>query len=420
MVEAAALRRTDGGDDGFGALKTLESCPVCHVAGDRSERIAEDFVVALNRKLYYTVDLCPICGLIYSRTRSVDDRLYSPELDLEKEHGHQRSDLPALSPEVWNFQTKTMQVNEILGLAENRDELSYLEVGSSDGTLFRMFRESYLRNANHLEAVLIESTGASARCSSIEGCTVVSRSFLDPIELSHESVDVAVLSHCLEHFDNPAEVVGKAARLLRPGGYLYIEVPDGMRYDRCISPPLGYYHVINFNLHNLEWLAQSGGLEIVKSEERKHYPGLRVIARREDGAAKPVFSEVSMRRSQDAIRQWRAAEREAVLRIQSALDDAGDKPVALYGAGVHALAIFRHFPGLLDNAVCHLADSNPGLKTILGKKVYSVAELDFSLYGGVIVSSYAYQEEIAENLYKAGCPIEKITKLYDSVFSYVS
>jgi len=51
-----------------------------------------------------------------------------------------------------------------------------------------------------------------------------------------KSLDFVFSSHCLEHFSNPEEIIKEIGRLLKPGGYLVIILPD-MRYYPKIGEP---------------------------------------------------------------------------------------------------------------------------------------------------------------------------------------
>jgi len=395
-------------------VKMLQTCPVCGVDAAKSERIADDFIELFGARLTYSVDLCPDCGIIYSRDRSRHDDLYTPAVDMEKEHGHQKPALAALSDGVWNLQTKTLQVAEIIAAMPSLEPVRYLEIGASDGMLFRMVHQRTGAQNRTLSATLVESTGAAGPCAAIEGCTVVSHSFLDDFDAPHAAYDIAVLSHCLEHFDNPREVIAKVHKMLAPGAVVYVEVPDGMRYDRCISTPLGYFHVLNFNLLNLTWMLADLGFDCGDRVERSHYPGLRVIATKSSRGHRAPISEQSLRLSQAALGAWQDARKAAFDRLVG-IEGPG---TLVYGAGVHTIALFERFPEWAGT--CDVADSNARVVDFLGVRVLSPGDLDFSAYERVVVSSYAYQDAIAKQLQDAGCPADKIITLYDEIFTYVA
>ncbi len=399
-------------------LHVLSNCPVCAAKANTHETITEDYIEIFGQPHFFSVDLCPACGAVYSRARSINEKLYSPELDLEKEHGHQRPPLAPLSEDSWNFGTKSLQVAELIDAVDSGGVVRYVEVGASDGTLFRMFRERAMAHGRAVEGTLIESSGAALPCEAIEGCRVIAQSVLNVSDVEPESCDVAVLSHCLEHFDNPRDVIAKVGTMLRPGGVLYVEVPDGLRFDRSISAPLGYFHIVNFNILNLAWMVEGLGFDLTDAEQRDHYPGIRVIARRTDAREPKAQSigDVSVVLSRSGVRRWRDAGKSAFEKLRAI---GSEERILLYGAGTHAVAVLRHKPEWLDGNRLQFADSNPRIGHFLGRGVLTPDEIDFENYDRVVISSYAYQEEIAQSLVERGCPAAKLFRLYDDVFAYV-
>jgi SAM-dependent methyltransferase len=400
------------------SLHVLDECPVCGGETASAEPVTEDYIEVFGEPHFFSVDLCPACGAVYSKTRSINEKLYSPELDLEKEHGHQRPPLAPLSEAAWNFGTKSLQVSEMGRAVGEAKHVRYLEVGASDGTLFRMFHQAAGRDGARVEATLIESSGAALPCEAIDGCRVIAQSVLSDIDVAQGSCDLAVLSHCLEHFDNPRDVIAKVRECLRPGGILFVEVPDGLRFDRSISSPLGYFHIVNFNIVNLAWMIEGLGFELIDAEQRDHYPGIRVIARRREGGAKPAapLGAVSLALARNAVGHWRDAGATAFARLE---ERAPGGKILVYGAGTHAVALLRRLPDWLQGDKISFADSNPRIDTFLGRPVLSPAEIEFGEFDLVVISSYAYQEEIAKSLIVLGCPEAKLFRFYDEIFAYV-
>ncbi|KLI29046.1 methyltransferase, partial [Brachyspira hyodysenteriae] len=72
---------------------------------------------------------------------------------------------------------------------------------------------------------------------------------------SEDKYDIIMLSHVIEHFKNPSEILLKIKDMLKPNGYLYIEVPNSPMKDQCSYDMLMRYlsteHIVNFNMNNL-------------------------------------------------------------------------------------------------------------------------------------------------------------------------
>ncbi len=404
-------------------IQTVSNCPVCSRSTRTSEHILTDSIEIAGRDYLFTVDVCPNCGVMYSKKRSVKPDLYTKKHDIERAHGHQTCKEPILPQRVWNHRTKTLQTEELSGALQGTSRVLYLEIGASDGILYQMLRHELRKSSVTLNAVLVESSGAAEYCQQINGCQVYSADFLsDDVIIDNDSFDIAVLSHCLEHFPQPRNVLSKVWAALSDNALLFIEVPDGIRVDRSIAPPLGYYHVINFNLINLCWLIEQCGFKIMDAETRDHYPGIRVIARkkRPPSADTTVLPSLSYIWTRNAINQWQRAVRKTRHELHRIEAQRKHGKLLIYGCGLHTKAVIHHFPHWIQPDISDLTDSNPDISTFMERQTIPPRDIEFRQYAVVLISSYAYQEEIYEHLKGMGCPEKKIAKLYDSIFSYVA
>jgi SAM-dependent methyltransferase len=91
-----------------------------------------------------------------------------------------------------------------------------------------------------------------------------------------ESYSFLTCMHVLEHVGNPRALVAEAARLLAPGGLIYIEVPleltQSMRKDfaqRVVDVPIIIHeHLNKFDRTSIESLVKSiAGLELIDDVE---------------------------------------------------------------------------------------------------------------------------------------------------------
>ncbi len=116
--------------------------------------------------------------------------------------------------------------------------------------------------ADHTEA----KTGAKIWREAIEESNIPNAEF-----------DVVILAAVLEHLYDPDAVIDKIARVLKPGGLLYLDVPNetglffrvGNLYQRmrgrdwCVnlSPTFSPFHIFGFNPRSLRRLLAKHGLE---------------------------------------------------------------------------------------------------------------------------------------------------------------
>lgn len=94
---------------------------------------------------------------------------------------------------------------------------------------------------------------------------------LQDCTLAEGGFDIVSMVEVLEHVDDPAELVEKARRLLRPGGVLYFTTPNagslsyrllGKRWS-VVTPP---HHLQLFSTKGVEALLTGAGFEIVRIE----------------------------------------------------------------------------------------------------------------------------------------------------------
>ena len=86
-----------------------------------------------------------------------------------------------------------------------------------------------------------------------------------------ESADLVILSHVVEHYVCPQEELIDAIQLVRPGGFLVIEVPGVLTLDNNYRDNLLFYlqnaHNYHFTGDTLSSLVRSVGLEVISFDE---------------------------------------------------------------------------------------------------------------------------------------------------------
>jgi SAM-dependent methyltransferase len=143
-----------------------------------------------------------------------------------------------------------------------------LDVGCNMGMLLRLAR------ARGWEAVGVEPSPALHRIATEKLGLEVHNCFLDGVPASEErSFDVVALSDVFEHIAEPRPFLGTVRRFLRPGGLLYVKVPNA-RWSilkqrlpellrRAPSPHAwdSYEHVVHYTEPTLRAMLGAAGLE---------------------------------------------------------------------------------------------------------------------------------------------------------------
>jgi len=155
-----------------------------------------------------------------------------------------------------------------------------LDIGAGRGEFLRASCEG------GWSAVGIEPSASFAEIASRYAGVEIRRESLEQCNFPDASFDVVILAAVLEHLYNPDEIIGEISSILRPGGALFLDVPNerglyfrvGNFYQRLrgrdwtvnLAPTFEPFHVFGFNAralrrllakHNLvvkDWLIYGG------------------------------------------------------------------------------------------------------------------------------------------------------------------
>ena len=134
--------------------------------------------------------------------------------------------------------------------------LRILDIGCGRGVLLQGFK-----SLGH------QVVGVERKGSPFEGLPDVVCGELDELGLATGSFDVIVLWHVLEHLEQPRHVLRHAARLLAPGGSLFISVPNfGSLQSRLFRASWFHLdlprHLFHFTDRSLGWLFADAGFAV--------------------------------------------------------------------------------------------------------------------------------------------------------------
>ncbi len=149
-----------------------------------------------------------------------------------------------------------------------------IEIGSGGGEF------TYLLTKLGFEIQGIEPNEGYGQYSKTEYDLNIHIGCIQSVHLNRKYYDVAILSHVLEHLDNPTDVLQQLNHSLTDQGLLVIEVPNVEAI--CQSPNNTFHtaHLFNFNLQTLSLLVQKCGFEIITSHLSSDAGNIHLIAQK--------------------------------------------------------------------------------------------------------------------------------------------
>ena len=248
----------------------MDSCPLC--SGTSSSH-----VVAQNSTFGKTFDivLCDDCGLYYFAKQP---SLSFLEDFYEKQYFSEvrRSRFAYLFKSRFSKMRAFSQFTCIRNQLDTSENKSILEVGCADGTFLSFFKKrGWSFKGLEFNEYMIKKAGEQY------GIIPERTNILD-IDPENERYDVIAMSHVLEHLTDPAEVLMHCKKLLKPGGFIFIELPFSPLPTETTPELLKDYldttHLFNFRPSSLKKLLIKSGLEPRSSSpDRFFYPVLSVF-----------------------------------------------------------------------------------------------------------------------------------------------
>jgi SAM-dependent methyltransferase len=129
-----------------------------------------------------------------------------------------------------------------------------LDVGCHAASLLSLFKE------RGWEVTGVDPNPRSAYGEKWYGIPVIQKLF-SPGMFAPESFDAILHSHALEHVPDPKEVLAEFLKVLKPGGWVFIEVPNESRAKVAAQRVIP--HLYFFTPRTLAELARRAGFEVV-------------------------------------------------------------------------------------------------------------------------------------------------------------
>lgn len=259
MSAVAAVRTETGSPDPL--------CPIC--SGSASHRMTVPIDVKSVRPIDHgQIFECRRCdfGFIHPRPTADDTRSFYA-LDAYYTQGGTHMVQTAAPSFVSKVRSHlAWRVDRGMSLAQMvttklREGASIVDIGCGGGDLLlELRRRGY-------DVVGVERDAASLSLGNQRIMVLEGSVESLPAALPRGSYDAVVFSHVIEHIVEPISALGRASELLKPGGFLFCEVPNnesvisrrsGAAWEHLDVPR----HVNFFTQHSLSIAAHRAGLEV--------------------------------------------------------------------------------------------------------------------------------------------------------------
>lgn len=362
--------------------------------------------------------ICRNCGLVYC----------NPRLDSDE--------LQCLYGQMcfWVSDASNVQGSNHSRLQHAREQLSFvlktpgliaygraLDIGCGEGYFLKLLNEAGWKPYG------VEPSEKQASIARQRYCAEV---IVAPFELTNFQphwFDFVAIRHVLEHLPAPMSTLRTIRQLIRPGGWLLVEVPNLHRpMSIGLEDFFNVMHLFNLSPVTLGHMLNKVGFTVVKQDESLAYPAFRVVARRQEipNDLEPFINDYP--NAVAKVRAYKQQRDTMISDIRERLERAlapffyARIPVAIFGAGFHTYELLK-FKDIWQRVnLVSLLDNDPSKqgREIFGYPVYSADTIPLLGIRVIVISSYVSQEEIYQGLQPYEAIGVAIIKLYDERVFY--
>lgn len=265
-----------------------EACPLCQ------HQQAYCVSHRANENLPTTTLLCQQCGLLYAQERFDDTFWQEYYCRIKSQQDNQSAQLAITfdkrtSPQSFSF-SRFHLVKQLLGEAKYNQINQVFEFGCADGANLY----PYLQDGKKVFGFDYNSSKVNE--GKKRGLNLKSASFEECLE-QLEKADLVILSHVVEHFPDPIQVLKQLLQKAKPEAIFYFEIPGLFGHNNhkvLMDLPyqsstnllayLQFEHRFHFDRESFVLLLKSLGLKITYSDQ-----WVRVLCVKEDRPIEGVF-----------------------------------------------------------------------------------------------------------------------------------
>lgn len=232
-------------------------------------------------------------------------------------------------------------------------------------------------------------------------------------KLEEKQYDLVLLVHTMEHLIELEQTLTNIKKILKPTGYIYIEVPDVEGYSIEKLAPyyfLTYEHLLHFGMNDLINLANKYSFHILKKEKYmklEHYPSIFMCCSLSDVNRPLIYSK----KGEETIKEYMIQSQLCLENLNKEYEITQEELI-LWGIGASTTQLLK---GFNKCNVIQLIDENPLRQKIefkiSGKKLKIQSPEYISSKGKIIILPYMYANAIKEQISRMGIKNEVRTLL---------
>ena len=300
-----------------------------------------------------------------------------------------------------------------------RRDAQIVDIGCSTGRLLACFR------AAGFERVLgVDPSPACSRLAMERFGIQVKTATFSNLDLPKGFADVLILCGVLEHVRDLGQALDRIAYYTSTAGHVFICVPDASRYAEAEDAPFQGFSMEHINFFSPESLANlmatrgftrvATDRDMLRLNHRTTEPVVYgVFCRTEGEQGRPAIAPDT--RTISGLREYIAQSQDESQMIHETIGRLvrEGKPLLVWGVGTHTLHLLAESP-LKDANILAFVDGNPRYhgRRLLDRPVCSPEILRQHSEVAVLISSRAYQEEIAAEIVNSMKCANLLVRLY--------
>lgn len=357
----------------------------------------------------YDVVACTICGFVFADTTAGQKEYDIYYRDFSKYEDLTVSSGGGLSE--WDKQ-RLQQTAECIDRTLILKSASVLDIGCANGGLLNALRELSYKNLTGLDP----SPACVSHVSKMNiECFEGSLFNQDALPVG-KKYDCIILTHVLEHVHDVKRAVDSLVKKVKPGGLIYIEVPDASRYSDFYIVPYYFFdceHINHFDEHSLANLFLSTGCvvagvvkKIMQVSSANQYPAAGIFLRTSTGEITTTPEMTPGYSAYNGVKAYIAMSAEKECHDEMDALANGKGPIVVWGAGSYTLRLLET-TSLGRCAIHAFVDTD---KSKQGRQIKEISIIspqsliDQNFLCPIVVCSALYSNDIVEQIHSMGIP----------------